>query len=108
MRKGTQPADKMTLDFIRIIEVILSTSLSLFFIIIAYKNILVNDMPAVGVSKRRVKGSQRGKKGQQPLDDERDRGLSVIRNGCRPEQKQQEPPGDFPVFWESICFAVPA
>jgi hypothetical protein len=37
----------MTLDFIRIIEVILSTSLSLFFIIIAYKNILVNDMPAV-------------------------------------------------------------
>lgn len=61
-----------------------------------------------GVSKRRVKGSQRGKKGQQPLDDERDRGLSVIRNGCRPEQKQQEPPGDFPVFWESICFAVPA
>ena len=61
-----------------------------------------------GVSKRRVKGSQRGKKGQQPLDDENNSGLSAIRNGCRPEQKQQELPGDFPVFWESICFAVPA
>lgn len=33
----------------------------------------------MGVSKRRVKGSQRGKKGQRPLDDERYSGLSAIQ-----------------------------
>ena len=60
-----------------------------------------------GVSKDRVKGSQRVKKEHQLPADASDRGLSGIQNGCMPEQKQQVPLGYFSIFWESTCFAVP-
>ena len=41
-----------------------------------------------GVSKRRVKGSQRKKKGQQLRDGGNDRSLCDGQTGCRHEQKQ--------------------
>ena len=47
------------------------------------------------------------KKEQHLPDEVSDRGLSGIQNGSSPEQKQQVLLGDFPIFWESTCFAVP-
>ena len=48
-----------------------------------------------GVSKHRVKTSQReSKRESSPPDDVSDSVLSGSRNGCRPERKQQEPPED--------------
>lgn len=61
----------------------------------------------MGVSKRRVKGSQREKRGQRRLGGGSDNELSEARSGYTPAQRQQEPPGDFPAFAENICCVVP-
>ena len=60
-----------------------------------------------GVSKRRVKVNRRMKKAQRSPDGRNGSDPSGVQNGYRPEQKQQEQPGDSPASSENICSAGP-
>ena len=60
-----------------------------------------------GVSKRRVKESQRVKRAQLPPDEGNGSALSALRNDYKPLQKCQGPPEDSPAFLENTCSAGP-
>jgi len=79
------------------------------FTMVPYGYYANGTLPAVKrVTKRAVKGSQRGKREPWFLDVGSDSVLSERQSGCMPEQKQPKPPGDSPVFAESTGFSVPA
>lgn len=71
-------------------------------------DIFVNVFQEKGVSKRAVKESQKEKMGHYPSDDGNGNALFECQNDCKPQQKQQELLGGFPVSGENTCFAVPA